>query len=122
MYDLPIGRTNDTVATCQIDLNDLFGFLPDQLRAMKNLAASRMGIYEHMGISGRFVRRSELGTNKEFVCLSTTGYPGHPGELWYVHTRFENHLAARLTGAAHPPPSGLHASISPLGFSSASRF
>lgn len=84
LYDLPIARTRETVATCQLELNDLFGFNADQVRAMKNLAASRMGIYEHVGTSGQFVKLQELTTNEERLCHSTTGYLGRPGELWYL--------------------------------------
>ena len=57
---------------------------PDQLDALKKMAASRMGIYEHVGMDGSHVRLRELVTNDEFTCHSASGYRGRTGELWYV--------------------------------------
>jgi len=74
----------DTLATCQIEANDLICMNPDQLDALKKLADARMGIYEHVGMHGSHVRLRELVTNAEFTCHSTSGYRGKSGELWYV--------------------------------------
>jgi len=57
---------------------------PDQLDALKKMAASRMGIYQNVGMDGPHVRLRELVTDAEFVCHSTSGYRGTGGELWYV--------------------------------------
>lgn len=84
LYDLRIGKSSDTMASCQMGLNDLFRFNPHQMKAMQNLSRSRMGIYEHVGMAGRHVRLKELLTDEEFVCLCTAGYSGRRGELWYV--------------------------------------
>jgi hypothetical protein len=48
------------------------------------LSESRMGIYEHVGMDGNFVRLRELVTGGDYTCLSPTGYRGEMGELWYV--------------------------------------
>jgi hypothetical protein len=82
-FDLRFDGT-DTLASCLIDSNDVVSMNPDQLDALKKMAASRMGIYEHVGVDGPQVRLRELATNAEFVCHSTSGYRGRSGELWYV--------------------------------------
>ncbi|OWK45499.1 hypothetical protein [Fimbriiglobus ruber] len=81
-YDLQFD--DDTLATCLIESNDVVSMNPDQLDALKKMAASRMGIYQQVGMDGQHVRLRELVTNAEFVCHSTSGYRGKPGELWYV--------------------------------------
>jgi len=83
-YDLRIGKSTDTLASCQITANDLLELNVHQLEALKNLEASRMGIYEHVGIQGPHVRLRELICNNELMCLCTSGYKGQVGELWYV--------------------------------------
>lgn len=82
-YDLRFDGA-DTIASCQIDANDMIGMNPDQLDALKKLAVSRMGIYEHLGMDGSHVRLRELLTNDEFACHCASGYRGQSGELWYV--------------------------------------
>jgi hypothetical protein len=82
-YDLRFDGT-DTIASCQIEANDVVCMNPDQLDALKKMAESRMGIYEHVGIDGAHVRLKELVTNVEFTCHVASGYRGRTGELWYV--------------------------------------
>jgi len=82
-YDLRFDGT-DTLASCLIDANDVVCMNPDQLDALKRLAASRMGIYEHVGMDGPHVRLRELVTAADYTCHSTSGYRGKSGELWYV--------------------------------------
>ena len=83
-YDLRFGKDGDTIGQCQIDANDIFLLNSDQLEALKKLSESRMGIYEHVGTEGGLVNLRELITGNEFPCLSTSGYQGRSGELWYV--------------------------------------
>ena len=82
-YDLRFDGT-DTIASCQIEANDVICMNPDQLDALKKLADSRMGIYEHVGMDGSHVRLKELVANDEFTCHSASGYRGRTGEVWYV--------------------------------------
>jgi hypothetical protein len=84
LYDLQFGKDGDTLGNCIIDANDIYWLNPDQLDALKKLSESRMGIYEHVGMSAGYVRLKELLTGEEFVCLCTSGYQGKAGELWYV--------------------------------------
>src|SRR5262249_15090914 len=82
-YDLRFdGR--DTLASCQIEANDVICMTPDQLDALKKMADSRMGIYEHVGRDGPHVRLRELVTGDEFICHPASGYRGKSGELWYI--------------------------------------
>lgn len=83
-YDLRFGKDGDTIGKCEIDANDIFPMNDDQLDALKKLSDSRMGIYEHVGSANGLVRLRELITGDEFSCLSTSGYQGRSGELWYV--------------------------------------
>jgi|SRR5579864_1792557 len=83
LYDLRFDGT-DTLASCQIESNDMICMNPDQLDALKKLAASRMGIYEHVGMDGPHVRLRELVTDADYTCHNASGYRGRPGELWYV--------------------------------------
>ncbi len=84
LYDLRFGKGQDTIATCQIGLNDIICLNSDQLDALQKLRDSRMGIYEHIGADGKRVRLRELLTGDEFVCHNGSGYSGRNGELWYV--------------------------------------
>ena len=83
LYDLQFDGTN-TLASCLMASNDVVGMNPHQRDALKKMAASRMGIYEHLGMEGQYVRLRELLTDVEFTCHSTSGYHGRKGELWYV--------------------------------------
>jgi len=84
LYDHRIGKTTDTLADCLIEANDTICMNPHQLDALRKMSQSRMGIYEHQGMSDTHVRLRELITDREFVCHSTSGYRGKKGELWYV--------------------------------------
>jgi hypothetical protein len=84
IYDLRIGKSTDTVAYCQIALNDMLQMNPHQLDAAKKMEQSRMGIYEQTGKDGLHVRLRELITDDNFVCHCPAGYVGKKGELWYV--------------------------------------
>src|SRR5260370_26773314 len=65
-YDLRFDGT-DTLASCQIEANDVICMNPDQLDALKKLADSRIGISEHDGIDGPHVQLPERTTNPELT-------------------------------------------------------
>jgi hypothetical protein len=83
MYDLQFDGA-ESLASCLIDANDIVRLNPDQFDALKKMAASRMGIYEHIGMEGPHVRLRELKTDLEYTCHNVSGYRGKSGELWYV--------------------------------------
>lgn len=82
-FDLQFDGT-DTLASCLVQANDLVQINPNQLEAVKKMAESRMGIYEHIGMEGSHVRLRELLTDNEFPCVCASGYRGRKGELWHV--------------------------------------
>jgi len=82
-YDLCFDGT-DTLALCLIEANDVVCMNPDQLDALRKMADSRMGLYEHVGMDGPHVRLRELVTDDEFTCHCASGYRGRTGELWFV--------------------------------------
>jgi hypothetical protein len=82
-YDLRFDG-HDTIADCQIEAADWTGMSPEQLQSLRNLAASRMGIYEQVECSGVTVRLAELMSGETFTVQSITGYSGRQGEIWYV--------------------------------------
>ena len=84
IYDLRIGKSTDTVAYCQIAMNDIIQMNVHQLEGAKNLEGSRMGIYEHLGMEGPHILLRELITNDQLLCHCPSGYRGKKGELWYV--------------------------------------
>ncbi|MGE4160079.1 MAG: hypothetical protein AB7F75_13440 [Planctomycetota bacterium] len=82
-YDLRFDGT-DTLASCLIEANNVIWMNSHQLHALKLMTASRMGIYEHVGVEGPHVMLRELVTEAIFSCHVASGYLGRPGELWYV--------------------------------------
>jgi len=83
-FDVRFGPDHETIGTCLLDLSDLLDMDPRIVEATREFQQSRMGIYEHLGSAGGRCRLKELITDREFVCYSTSGYAGRPGELWYV--------------------------------------
>lgn len=83
-FDMRIGNSSDTLATCLIEANDIVCLNSNQLHALKNMQASRMGIYEHAGNDGVLLRLRELITDDDLECRCASGYKGRKGELWYV--------------------------------------
>lgn len=84
LFDLQIGRSTDTLASCLIDANDVIGVDRDQVDALRKLNDSRMGIYEHQGLVEDLVILRELVSNREFTAHIPSGYRGAFGELWYL--------------------------------------
>lgn len=83
-FDFRFGGGRETIGTCLLDVSDRLGLNPGLVEAIRLFQASRMGIYEHVGIQGGRVRLRELVTGRDFDTLSASGYAGKPGELWYV--------------------------------------
>lgn len=45
---------------------------------------SRMGIYKHEGVFGKYINFRELITNSEIRAISSSGYMGQKGEVWFA--------------------------------------
>ena len=78
------GAKRETLGTVAIDLVKYLRIDEGLIAIFESMQASRMGIYMHEGISGRFVYLRELITGRHIKAVSASGYQGHPGELWYV--------------------------------------
>jgi hypothetical protein len=83
-FDLRFGPDNETIGTCLLDAAEPIGLEPDITEAIRRSSESRMGIYEHAGVTGGRCRLRELITNDEFECHSPAGYTGRARELWFV--------------------------------------
>ena len=79
IYDLRIGKSTDTVAYCQIAMNDMIQMNAHQLDAAKNLEGSRMGIYEHIGMEGPHILLRELITNANSSAIARPGIVARKG-------------------------------------------
>jgi pRiA4b ORF-3-like protein len=83
-FDVRFGADHESVGSCLVDLLRAMNGPDVMIGTLEKLSASRMGVYEHVGIEGPHVRIRELLSGDEFVCNSTSGYFGQTGELWYV--------------------------------------
>jgi len=83
-FDVRFGPDGETMGTCVLDVADLLEMDPFMVETIRRFQDSRMGIYEHRGNEGGRCRLRELVTDDEFICHSTSGYRGVPGELWYA--------------------------------------
>ncbi len=62
------------------------------------MQASRLGLYVHSGLNGRFVRLREIGSTTTIHCIVPAGYRGETGEIWLARllppasTQFDYHV------------------------------
>ena len=83
-FDVRFGYDKETIGTCMIDVSGALDMDPFMVEAMRHFQASRMGIYEHVGVEDGKICLRELLTDDEFHCHCPAGYVGKKGELWYV--------------------------------------
>jgi hypothetical protein len=83
-FDLRFGGDLETIGSCLLDVSNRLGIQPDMKRAIRRYQESRMGIYEHCGVTNGRIHLWALVTGRDFFCISASGYQGQPGELWYV--------------------------------------
>lgn len=83
-FDLTFGADKETIGSCCLDIGSGLGISKDYIEIISLMQKSRMGIYEYKGIENNLVYLTELFTNKDYVCISPTGYQGKKGEIWYV--------------------------------------
>jgi len=83
-FDLRFGPDRETLGTCLLDVADLLELHPFIVQTIRQFQNSRMGIYEHVGITEDRCRLRELVTDEEFQCHCPSGYQGKVGELWYA--------------------------------------
>ena len=83
-FDLTTGLKRETFGTITIDVCRALGVDNSLITVFEHLQASRMGLYVHEGLSGKHVFLREMVTGRKMKALSTSGYMGEPGQIWYV--------------------------------------
>jgi hypothetical protein len=78
------GAKKETLCTVATDFCKFQQVDEGLITLFETMQASRMGIYRHEGISNRFVCLRELVTNTEIKAISTSGYLGNAGEVWFA--------------------------------------
>jgi len=78
------GAKKETSASVAIDFCKSQNADEGLIALFEVMQASRMGIYKHEGVSGKYIFLRELITNKTIKVISTSGYTGYPGEVWFV--------------------------------------
>jgi hypothetical protein len=77
------GAKKETLCTVATDFCKFQHVDEGLITLFETMQASRMGIYRHEGVSGRFVFLRELVTNNEIKAISPSGYLGNAGEVWF---------------------------------------
>ena len=97
-FDVLFGQSHETIGTCLLSIADVVGFPVWLKEVLGSMQCSRMGLYTHSGIDGRFIRLRELGSQQTKLCLVPTGYCGTRGEIWFarlmppINARLDYHV------------------------------
>jgi hypothetical protein len=83
-FDLRFGPDQETIGTCLLDVGEPLGLGTEVIDAVLLMFETRMGVYEHAGVTGGRRLLRELITDDEFGCYVPAGYHGRAGELWFV--------------------------------------
>ncbi len=78
------GAKKETFGTIGIDLCKFLNVDEGLITLFEKMQASRMGVFKHEGTSHNHVFLRELITNREIKAFSSSGYLGHPGEIWFA--------------------------------------
>ena len=78
------GAKKESSATVAIDFCKSQNTDEGLLTLFETMQASRMGIYKHEGKDANYVFLRELITNKSIKVISSSGYTGYSGEIWFV--------------------------------------
>lgn len=84
LFDLTTGIKRETFGTITIELCRAMGVDAHTLTVFKYLQDSRMGFYVHEGVRGKHIALREIVTGKKTMALSTSGYLGERGQIWYA--------------------------------------
>lgn len=95
-FDLGIGARRETLGDVIIAVAAEYGTHANMLTLMRTLRDSRMGIYRVQEWDGTRVRLQDLGADRTFKAVCTSGYAGSARELWYTRV-----LPPPLPGADH---------------------
>lgn len=84
-FDLcTFGAKKETLCTIATDYCKYIKADDGQIEVFEEMQNSRMGIYKHEGVSGKYIYFRELITNREIKAISASGYMGQKGEIWFV--------------------------------------
>jgi len=84
-FDLcSFGAKKETLCTIAIDLCKSLNVDNGQIEVFEEMQNSRMGVYRHEGISGKYIYFRELITAKKIQAISPSGYMGFEGEIWFA--------------------------------------
>ncbi|MDF2713376.1 MAG: hypothetical protein K0R28_301 [Paenibacillus sp.] len=99
LFDLPVGKDNETLGIIASELSDSIGLPEDAARTIKEMQKTRMGVYEFLGSEDEYVLLKEVITGKQYKCWVASGYspsvkssnllremgcPDVRKELWFV--------------------------------------
>lgn len=84
LLDCEIGKDKESLAKIAIKVSQALSADPNLITLYQRMQESRMGLYIHQGTKKKRVKLKELITEKEFNCISPSGYLGRPGELWFA--------------------------------------
>ncbi len=76
------GAKKETLCTIATDFCKFINADHGQIEVFEEMQNSRMGIYRHDGVSGKYINFHELVTNKKIKAISSSGYMGQKGEIW----------------------------------------
>jgi hypothetical protein len=80
-FDLCAGIKKETFGTVIIDMCKYLNVDAGLIKIFEHMQNSRMGLYVHEGVSGKFTKLRELITEKEIEAIVPSGYVGRPGEM-----------------------------------------
>ena len=80
-FDLCAGMKKETFGTVIIDMCNYLNVDPGLIKIIEHMQNSRMGVYVHEGVSGKFTKLRELITEKEIEAIIPSGYVGRSGEM-----------------------------------------
>ena len=98
LFDISVGNANETLCSTAIAVGQKFGMHENLLHLLSLMQESYTAVYRHEGVEGDYVLLRELVTDRVFQTVSTSGYLGQKGELWYVRlmpppsSEFEQHV------------------------------
>jgi len=81
-FDLVTGVKRESFASIAIAVSRYLGTEPALIKVFETLAHSRMGVYHHEGVSGRYIEFTELVSEHRFKAICPSGYAGRRGDLW----------------------------------------
>jgi len=82
-FDLcSFGAKQETLCSIATDFCAFIKADHGQIEVFEAMQNSRMGIYKHEGVSGKFIHFRELITNTEIRAISSSGFTGQAGEVW----------------------------------------